>query len=75
MKVKKLAVFTDQGLLNLPVMKTVRESLEKQNINFHVYDRVTVEPTDVSFKEAIDWARSGQYDSYLAVGMKPIMYQ
>lgn len=49
-------------------MKTVVDSLTKQKINFEVFDQVTIEPTEVSFKLAIDWAKAGRFDSYLAVG-------
>lgn len=68
MEAKKVGVVTDTTIAELPVMKTVLESLQKQNINYQVYDKVAVEPTDVSFKEAIKWASDGQFDSYLAVG-------
>ena len=33
-----------------------------------LYDRVRVEPTDSSFKEAIDFAADGDFDGYVAVG-------
>ncbi|HLT17837.1 MAG TPA: hydroxyacid-oxoacid transhydrogenase, partial [Thermomicrobiales bacterium] len=33
-----------------------------------LFDRARVEPTDVSFKEAIDFASEGGFDGYVAVG-------
>ena len=68
MKAQKLAVITDKTVSQLPVMKTVLDSLTKQKVNFEVFNDVTIEPTDVSFMKAITWARKGQFDSFLAVG-------
>ena len=35
---------------------------------FIVYDKVRVEPTDVSFREAADFAKAQGLDAFLAVG-------
>lgn len=71
MNVKKLAVITDKNVAQTPTMKTVIDSLTRSKVNFEVFDDIMVEPTDVSFKAAIAWARQGGYDSYLAVGKWP----
>ena len=68
MKVKKLAVVTDKNLAKTPTMKMVLDSLSQSKVNFEVFDDVLIEPTDVSFQRAIDWAKKGNFDSYLAVG-------
>jgi len=68
MKTKKLGVVTDKTVAKLPVMRTVMDSLAKNGINFDVFEDVTIEPTDISFKKAIGWARTGGFDSYLAIG-------
>jgi len=65
---KKVGVYTDATLINLPPMKTVLESLTRYGVNFTIYDRVRVEPTDVSFKEAADFAKKENLDAFLAVG-------
>jgi len=65
---KKVAVFTDSTLINLPPMKTVLESLTRYGVNFVVYDKTRVEPTDVSFQEAADFAKREDVDAILAVG-------
>lgn len=59
---------TDKNLARLPPVKAVFNSLAKHGINFKFYDKVRVEPTDTSFKEAIDFAKRGQFDAYVAVG-------
>ncbi len=46
MKAKKVGVYTDKNLINLPPMKATLDSLTKAKVNFEVYDDVRVEPTD-----------------------------
>lgn len=74
MNVKKLAVVVDSNLTELPVMKAVLESLHKNQIEFDVYKDVVIEPTDASFKHAINWAKQGTFDSYLAIGKKMLAH-
>jgi len=45
-------VFTDPNLRALLPVVAVLESLEEHKIRFSVFDRVRVEPTDQSFREA-----------------------
>jgi len=65
---RKTLVVTDSKLRGLPPVQTVLESLEANRIPFAVYDRVCVEPTDESFKDAIDFAKQDSYDAFVAVG-------
>ncbi|CAH3141671.1 unnamed protein product [Porites lobata] len=64
----KVCVITDQKLVNLPPVQATIESLETNGVNYELYDKVRIEPTDASFKDAIDFAKRGQFDSFLAVG-------
>lgn len=68
MGLKRVLVLTDPNLKDLPPVQTVLESLEAENIFFDLFSQVRVEPTDLSIKEAIDFAQSGSYDGYVAVG-------
>ena len=68
LKVRRVMVVTDPVLSKLPPVATVLESLEKEKIPFALYDRVRVEPTDASFREAISFAASGDFDAFVAVG-------
>lgn len=70
---KKVGVYTDSNLVDMAPMKTVVESLTKAGVNFVVFDKVRVEPTDKSFKEASDFAKSEQVDAFLAVGGGSVM--
>merc|ERR1711970_439323 len=65
---KKVGVYTDAKLINLPPMKTVLESLTQYGVNYVVYDKVRVEPTDESFKDAANFAKNENFDAFLAVG-------
>ena len=73
LRAKKVGVFTDSNLVNLPPMKTVLESLTKNNVNFVVYDKVRVEPTDESFKAAAEFSIKEGLDTFLAVGGGSVM--
>jgi hydroxyacid-oxoacid transhydrogenase len=46
----------------------VLEALRRSSAEFEVFDRVDVEPTDRSFREAIGVASRGRFDSFVAVG-------
>lgn len=46
----KIGVFTDPNVSKLPVMKVVEESLMRAGLNWVVFDKISVEPTDNSWK-------------------------
>lgn len=54
-------------------LKMVVESLTKNGVKFTVFDRVGVEPTDATMRDAIAFARKGHYDAYVAVGGGSVM--
>ncbi|MDE0736363.1 MAG: iron-containing alcohol dehydrogenase, partial [Pirellulaceae bacterium] len=66
--VKRTLVILDPQLASLPAGITTIASLKAANINFDVFDEVSVEPTDVSFRRAAEIACDGKYDSFVAVG-------
>ena len=61
-------VLTDANLSKMPPVATVVTSLTQEKIEFALFDKVSVEPTDASFQEAIEFARAGQFDAFVAVG-------
>ncbi|XP_006633963.2 hydroxyacid-oxoacid transhydrogenase, mitochondrial [Lepisosteus oculatus] len=65
---RNVCLMTDKNLSQLPPLTAVLDSLVKHGVRFKCYDKVRVEPTDASFKEAIDFARKGEFDAYIAVG-------
>ncbi|HUJ25833.1 MAG TPA: hydroxyacid-oxoacid transhydrogenase [Myxococcales bacterium] len=68
MQCKKAMVLTDARLAKLAPVATVLESLKENGVAAALYDRVRVEPTDLSFKDAIEFASHGGFDAYVAVG-------
>lgn len=65
---KKVMLVTDPNLAGLPMTATVKQSLESEGVDYLLYDRVRVEPTDTSFKEAIEFAIANKVDSFVALG-------
>ena len=68
MDLKRVMVLTDPNLSRLSPVATVLESLTHSKIEFVLFDRVRVEPTDLSFQEAIAAATQGKFDGFVAVG-------
>ena len=54
-------VVTDPNMKQSEAMAVTQSSLTKENIKVTVFDEVQVEPTDRSFKKAIQFAIDGQY--------------
>ena len=65
---RRVGVFTDRHVRTLPPMTTVLESLRAAGIDFAIYDDVSVEPTDLSFKAAARFAIDGGFDGFISVG-------
>ena len=61
-------VLTDSNLVKLPPVITVLESLDDQKLDYTLFDKVCIEPTDESFLEAIAFAESQTFDAFVAVG-------
>ena len=64
----RVMVVTDRNLSKLPPVATALESLEQAKVELALFDRARVEPTDVSFKEAIEFAQADSFDAFVAVG-------
>ncbi|HUZ48451.1 MAG TPA: hydroxyacid-oxoacid transhydrogenase [Candidatus Dormibacteraeota bacterium] len=64
----RVALFTDKSVRGLAFFATVRESLLEAGIDTVIYDEVSVEPTDESFKAAAAFAVDGKFDGYVSVG-------
>ena len=65
---RRVMVVTDPNLVSSEPVSIAIESLRRENIDTAVFDRVRIEPNDVSFKEAIAFADEGKFDGYVAVG-------
>jgi hydroxyacid-oxoacid transhydrogenase len=65
---KRVMVVTDPNLTGMQPVETVLESLSRENVSYSLFDRVRIEPTDSSLKEAIEFAKSDSFDGFVAVG-------
>jgi hydroxyacid-oxoacid transhydrogenase len=68
MDTRRVLVLTDPALKSLPPVQNALQSLEDNGIEFNLYDRVRVEPSDESFLDAIAFARQSVYDGFVAIG-------
>lgn len=73
LRAKKVIVITDPKIAKLLPAKTVIESLKRHGVNYTVFDKVQCEPTDKSFKAAIDFSKKYQPDLFIAVGGGSVM--
>jgi hydroxyacid-oxoacid transhydrogenase len=65
---ERVLVFTDPNLRALPPVITVLEALEKHKIRASIFNRVRVEPTEESFREAASAAQADNFDAFVAIG-------
>jgi len=64
----RVLVVADPNLTRLEPVQAVLESLEANRVRFVMYDRVSIEPTDRSWREAIAFAGQHPFDAIVAVG-------
>jgi len=64
----RIMVVTDANIARLEPAAVVLESLRAQGLDAVLFDRVAIEPTEVSYKEAIQFAQDGRFDGYVGVG-------
>ena len=65
---RRVMVVTDPRMASSEAVAITLESLRDEAIDAALFDRVSVEPTDASFKEAIAFATEGAFDGFVAVG-------
>jgi hydroxyacid-oxoacid transhydrogenase len=65
---RRVMVVTDPGLRGSRPVEITLEALRERGIDAVLFDRASVEPTDLSFQEAIAFAVDGRFDGYVAVG-------
>ena len=65
---KRVMVVTDPRLSSSPAVETTMNALRDAGVEPVLYDRSRVEPTDQSFREAIDFAVEGHFDGFVAIG-------
>ncbi|XP_012215053.2 probable hydroxyacid-oxoacid transhydrogenase, mitochondrial [Linepithema humile] len=73
MGAKRTCLMTDPNLVNLAPVKVAIDSLSKHGIQFEIYDKVRVEPTEQSLQDSIEFAKRGNFDAFIAVGGGSVM--
>lgn len=68
LKCSNIALFTDERIRKLQSFEKVLRTLDAKKVKYEIFDKIRVEPTDTSFKQAISFACQGNYDGYVAVG-------
>src|SRR5262245_41016698 len=66
--VRTALVVTDPRLARLAPVQTALAALDEAHVQTVLYDRVRVEPTDASFRDAITFAAGHSIDGIVAVG-------
>ena len=65
---KRIMLCTDPRVAKLETVKIALDSLKKAGVDVAVFDRSRTEPTDTSMLEAIDFAKDGNFDGFVAIG-------
>ena len=65
---RRVMVVTDPRMAQSEVVAVTMDALQAEGIDAVLYDSVRVEPTDVSFRQAIEFATDGDFDGFVAVG-------
>ena len=64
----RVMVVVDPQLVSSEATSVSLEALRSEGIDAVLYQGVHIEPTDLSFKEAIQFATDGEFDGYVAIG-------
>ena len=65
---QRVMVVTDPNLADSESVSIAMTALRAEGMDAVLFDEVHIEPTDVSFKQAIQFAIDGCFDSYVAIG-------
>jgi hydroxyacid-oxoacid transhydrogenase len=65
---EQVLLVTDPGVAATGLPERVKGQLAEAGIKAELYDRVHVEPTDESLREAAEFARGSDWDGYVAIG-------
>jgi hydroxyacid-oxoacid transhydrogenase len=65
---RRVGVITDATVGALPFFEGAVRSLREAGIEAEVFDRVRIEPSDVSLAEAAAFARGGRFDGLVSIG-------
>jgi len=64
----KVMVVTDRNMVEKEPVKITLKALEDEGLETVLYSNTRIEPTDISLKDAIDFAIEGKFDGFIGVG-------
>jgi hydroxyacid-oxoacid transhydrogenase len=70
---KRVLIVTDAGVAATGLAERVLDLIRTKNIEAGLFQDVSVEPTDISARAAIEFARSFKPDGYVAIGGGSVM--
>ncbi len=70
---RRVMLLSDENLVYGEQVEIARKSLKEAGIEVVTFQHVRVEPSDASFRDAIDFAQGGNFDGYVAVGGGSVM--
>ena len=65
---KRVCLVTDSNVRQLDAVQRAERALQREGVEYTVFDRVAVEPKDSSVRAAIDFAKPYAPDAFLSVG-------
>jgi hydroxyacid-oxoacid transhydrogenase len=68
MGLSRVLVITDEGVAATGIPQRAAEAMQNAGLKPGVFTGVHVEPTDKSFREAVEFARDTDWDGFVAVG-------
>jgi len=71
--ISRVAVFTDRRVAELSLFSDAMAAIRGADLDPVVYDTVRVEPTDQSFREAIQFAADDNFDGFISIGGGSVM--
>lgn len=66
--ITRAAVFIDPFLRNMPYVDTALRALRDAKVDHETYSDIAIEPTDLSFKKAAEFAVNGKFDGFISIG-------
>lgn len=70
---RRVGLFTDKTVRDLPYVAMVKRSLEAAGCTLEIYWECAVEPTGDSFMAAAKFAQEGNFDGFVSVGGGSVM--
>ena len=68
LEMSRVAVYTDKVVRHLEQTQDALKRIERSGIEFEIYDETGIEPTDVSFANATQFAIDGRFDGFVSIG-------